>query len=91
MTRKRVIDMRQQPLEDRALLLEVVRALVDRPEHVRIAEHREDDVLILTLHVARGDRGRVIGRKGRIISALRQLFTSIGRVDGQKVLVKIAD
>jgi predicted RNA-binding protein YlqC (UPF0109 family) len=91
--KKRVIEMNAgcKPLEDKELLAEVARALVDRPEQVRVTESPEGGVLVLYLYVAQKDRGKVIGRKGRTISALRNLFSAIGAMDGRQVLVKIED
>lgn len=79
------------PLEDRELLAEIARALIERPTEVHVEERKEGDVWALYLYVPAQDRGRVIGRKGRTISAIRNLFSSIGRADGKRLLVKIAD
>jgi len=81
------------PLEDSVLLLEVARSLVDHPAEVKV--HREDNptykTLTLTLDVLPADRGRVIGRKGRTISAIRNLFSAIGLMDGRRVLIKLRE
>lgn len=79
----------QHPLEDRALLAEIARALVESPVHVRVEEEQQDSKLVLYLYVRPADRGRVIGKRGRTISALRQLFSAIGRADGRQVVVEI--
>ncbi|MDE3025296.1 MAG: KH domain-containing protein, partial [Acidobacteriota bacterium] len=54
------------------LLAELARRLVDEPDAVRVEEVEGDDgSLVLRLHVAEGDVGKVIGRQGRIARALR--------------------
>lgn len=78
-----------RPLEDKALLVEVARALVDYPEDVEVMETSRGDNHILMLYVRAEDRGKVIGKRGRTISSLRQLFTSIGAVDGRRLVVEI--
>ncbi len=74
------------------LVLYLVRLLVDRPEVVRVEEVDEGDgVLRLRLHVAEGDRGRVIGRGGRMVQALRTLARAAGARQERRVLLELAD
>jgi predicted RNA-binding protein YlqC (UPF0109 family) len=49
----------------------ILKALVGHPENVRIEEALEGDRLNLTVHVDPADLGRVIGRQGRTINAVR--------------------
>ena len=56
------------------LLEELARQLVDEQDEVRIEEVDEPDELVLRLHVAEADRGKVIGRQGRIARALRTIW-----------------
>lgn len=77
------------PLEDRVLLMELVRALVDEPEVVRVDETRQDDQSTLTIRVAPQDRGKVIGSKGVTVSAIRVLFGRIAAVEGRKIFIHV--
>ena len=53
-----------------AELLEfLARKLVDKPDEVRVERVDEDDTVVLRLHVAEDDLGKVIGRQGRIARA----------------------
>lgn len=79
----------QHALENRALLAEIARALVNAPIHVRVEESLRQDTKVLHLYVRPSDRGRVIGRRGLTIRAIRQLFSSIGALEGQQVLVEL--
>jgi predicted RNA-binding protein YlqC (UPF0109 family) len=75
-----------------ARVVEVLaRALVDRPDEVRVevSEHRGRTVVELFL--APGDAGRVIGRQGRTIAAIRTLAASAGEKDGQTIAVEVRD
>ena len=78
------------------LLREMVKALVDQPSAVRIvqsaAEGSASDSLLL-IHVAPDDRGKVIGKQGATITALRTLF---GRIAaslgiGSRLFIEVAD
>ena len=74
------------------LVAELARKLVDEPDAVRVEEVEEyDGTLLLRLHVAEGDVGKVIGRQGRIARALRTLVRASSARDGRRVLVEIAD
>jgi predicted RNA-binding protein YlqC (UPF0109 family) len=73
------------------LLAYLARELVDDPESVRVEEEERDDALVLVLHVAADDVGKVIGRNGRIARALRTLVRASSARDGRRVLVEIAD
>ena len=72
------------------LLAYLARELVDDPEAVRVEEEERDDALVLVLHVAPDDVGKVIGRQGRIARALRTLVRASSARDGRRVLVEIA-
>lgn len=57
----------------RELIEILARSLVDEPDHVDVREVDHDDTLIIELRVAPGDVGKVIGRQGRTINAMRTL------------------
>lgn len=79
-----------KPLEDRALLAEIARALVSSPVHVRVEEVQEPgNALVLRLYVLPRDRGRIIGKRGQTLTIIRRLFSAIGRLDGRQVLVEL--
>jgi hypothetical protein len=69
----------------------VTRALVDRPDAVRVteAEHRDTDVIEVC--VAGDDLGRVIGRQGRTATAIRTLVTATAERHGRRVSVEFHD
>ena len=58
-----------------AELLEfLARKLVDKPDEVRVERVEEEDTIVLRLHVAEDDLGKVIGRQGRTARAMRTLL-----------------
>jgi predicted RNA-binding protein YlqC (UPF0109 family) len=73
------------------LLAFLARELVDDPGAVRVESEERDGVLVLVLHVAGDDVGKVIGRQGRIARALRTLVRASAAREGRRVLVEIAD
>jgi len=73
------------------LLAYLARELVENPDAVRVETEERDDALVLVLHVAADDVGKVIGRQGRIARALRTLVRASATRDGRRVLVEIAD
>ena len=56
------------------LLEYIIKSIVAEPDAVKITEENSDDGLLLKLEVAPDDKGRVIGRQGRVAQALRTLL-----------------
>ena len=72
------------------LLVELARRLVDEPDAVRVEQVEGDDgALVLRLHVAEGDVGKVIGRQGRIARALRTIVRAGGPNAGRRLQLDI--
>ena len=74
------------------LVAELARRLVDEPAAVRVEEvEAEDGSLLLRLHVAAGDVGRVVGRQGRLARALRTIVRAGGVAAGRRLQLEIVD
>ncbi len=73
------------------LLEYLARRLVDRPEDVRVERLEGEDGVVLRLHVAPEDVGKVIGRGGRIARSLRTLLRASGARARERVLLEIVD
>jgi predicted RNA-binding protein YlqC (UPF0109 family) len=74
------------------LLAYLARALVDEPDQVEVESFEEDDgTLVLELRVAEGDAGKVIGRGGRTVAALRNVIKACSVKHGRRVLVDVVD
>jgi len=52
----------------------IVKSIVTEPDKVNITEESSDEGLLLKLEVAPEDKGRVIGRQGRVAEAMRTLL-----------------
>jgi uncharacterized protein len=76
----------------RELLEYVVPWLVDNPEGIEISEAEgERDGTVLELTVDPEDVGKVIGKRGRIIRALRTLAKAAQSEGGSNVMVEVVD
>jgi predicted RNA-binding protein YlqC (UPF0109 family) len=73
------------------LLEYLARQLVDEPDAVRVETAEEDDAVVLRLHVARDDVGKVIGRQGRLARALRGIVRASASRPHQRVLLEIVE
>jgi predicted RNA-binding protein YlqC (UPF0109 family) len=69
----------------------LARRLVEKPDDVRVEEAEDDGDLVIRLHVAPEDVGRVIGRGGRVARALRTVVRACGANEDRRVLLEIAE
>jgi hypothetical protein len=67
----------------------LAKGLVDKPDEVRVERVEKDGVLVLELHVAPEDVGKVIGRQGRIARALRTIVRASGARSNERALLEI--
>jgi predicted RNA-binding protein YlqC (UPF0109 family) len=59
------------------LISEIVQALVDQPDQVKVTEIEGGQTVVLELSVAKSDMGKVIGKKGRNAMALRTILSAV--------------
>jgi predicted RNA-binding protein YlqC (UPF0109 family) len=69
----------------------LARRLVDHPDEVSVERVERDDAVVLLLRVAEDDRGKVIGRQGRIVRALRTLVRASGARQHERALLEIVE
>ena len=67
----------------------LARKLVDEPDAVRVETEERDDALVLLLYVAPDDVGKVIGRQGRIVRALRAIVRAAAVHERRRVLLEV--
>lgn len=75
----------------RAVLEHVARSLVDDPDAVVIESEERRGGVVLRLHVAPDDMGKVIGRRGRVAQAIRTLVRAAGAQEGVDAQVDIVE
>ncbi len=73
------------------LLTYLARALVDQPDQVSLRASEAEGARLYELKVAPEDIGKVIGRDGRTVNALRTLIGAAAQKQGQKVRLEIVD
>ena len=73
------------------VLSNIAKSIVDHPERVSVTEHEEGNEILLTLSVAEEDMGMIIGKRGKIARAIRQLMKTAANNCGKKVTVNIKD
>ena len=71
------------------LLETIAKSLVDYPEYIEVKEIVKDDAIILELKVAEEDMGKVIGKQGRIVKAIRNVVKAAAMKENKKVVVDI--
>jgi uncharacterized protein len=75
----------------RAVVEHVTRSLAEDADAIEVdLEERRGDVMLL-VHANPDDMGRLIGRRGRVIQALRQVTRAAGAVEGVKATVDVAE
>lgn len=67
----------------------IAKSIVTMPEAVEVTEEDSSDSLILKLKVADEDRGRVIGKQGRVAEAMRTLLRVVAIREGTRVRLEI--
>lgn len=71
-------------------LVEVIaKALVDNPDEVVVTEKTEGRNIVVELHVAASDMGKVIGKQGRIAKAIRSVVKAASSRENKTVDVEI--
>ncbi|MCL2808275.1 MAG: KH domain-containing protein [Coriobacteriia bacterium] len=74
------------------LVVQVITALVDDPENVRIDTMEEGNTFTINVHVSPEDVGKIIGRQGRVIKSLRTIARAVSTYSGGKhIEVEVID
>ncbi|QIN80764.1 KH domain-containing protein [Rubrobacter marinus] len=73
------------------MLVFLARQLVDEPDRVEVTGQESDSRVDLKLRVAEGDVGKVIGKGGRIVKAIRTVMKAASVKAQKRVNVEVAD
>ncbi len=76
-------------MDYKQVLTNIARAIVDEPDSVNVTETTDGNDVTLTLTVAEGDTGMVIGHHGKIAKAIRSLMKAAGNTEGKRIIVEI--
>ena len=73
-------------------LVEIMaKALVDKPDQLDVSEITGSDTLVIELRPAREDIGKIIGKRGRNVQAMRTLLNAAAGKLGKRVVLEIID
>jgi uncharacterized protein len=74
---------------EEALVEYIAKNLVNDPTQVRVKRRNTGGSIILELHVAQGDMGRVIGKNGRVANAIRALLRVMASQQDKRIILEI--
>ena len=67
----------------------IAKSLASKPEDVKVTEEIEDGRVILRLEVADEDKGKIIGRQGRVAQAMRVILRIASVKNGTRAVLEI--
>jgi predicted RNA-binding protein YlqC (UPF0109 family) len=69
----------------------IVKSLVENPDAVRLEAIEDGDNVTVKVKVADGDMGRVIGKGGATVTAIRTILKNCNSRDGKRYFIQIGD
>lgn len=73
------------------LIKRIVQVLVDHPEQIEVSEVEGDNITVLELRVAKEDIGKVIGKKGRNVQAIRTILSAASAKEKKHTVLEILE
>ncbi len=73
----------------RELVEYIAKSLASKPEDVKVTEVIEEDRVVFRLEVAEEDKGKIIGREGRVAQAIRVLLRVAAIKEGTRATLEI--
>ena len=67
----------------------IARSLATKPDEVKVTEDVEEDRVVLRLEVADEDKGKIIGRQGRVAQAMRVVLRVAAVKTGTRAILEI--
>jgi len=75
----------------KALIEAMAKALVDRPEEVKISEIEGEKTTVYEIRVSQSDLGKVIGKQGKTARAMRTILGAAGTKIGKRCVLEILE
>ncbi|MBW1726137.1 MAG: KH domain-containing protein [Deltaproteobacteria bacterium] len=73
------------------LIKRIVQTMVDNPDEVNVSEIEGDQISVLELRVAKVDIGKVIGKKGRNVRAIRTILSAASAKEKKRTVLEIIE
>ena len=67
------------------LVEDIAKALVDKPDEVKVTQMQDKDITVIELHVSEDDMGKVIGKQGKIANAMRSILKVAAIKNNEKI------
>jgi uncharacterized protein len=83
--------MTAEPGDVRVLMEQVAKALVSEPDQVEVQTVEENGETVIELKVAESDMGKVIGKSGRTVRAMRTLLAAAGVKQHKRFTLEILE
>ncbi len=75
----------------RELIEYIAKALVDNPDSVTVKAIEGGKTVVYELHVGKDDMGKIIGKKGSTVNAIRTILTGASVKEGKRAILEIVD
>ena len=75
----------------RELIEDIAKALVDNPDSVRIKEIEGGKTVVYELKVGDGEMGKIIGKGGKTVNAIRTIITAASMKKGKRAILEILE
>ncbi len=69
----------------------IIKGIVEKPEEVEITEEENQGIVNFTIKVATEDMGKVIGKEGKVIKAIRNVMRVPGVLQSKKIYITLAE
>ncbi|PIE68383.1 MAG: RNA-binding protein [Deltaproteobacteria bacterium] len=73
------------------LVSHIAKALVDEPEAVTVTRSEDEECITMSLAVASGDLGKVIGKQGRTVRAMRSVLSAVAEAGQKRTRLEIVE
>ncbi len=77
--------------EMKELIEDIAKSLVDQPDAVKVTEVTGERTSVIELSVAEEDMGKIIGKQGRTVSAIRTLLNAASMKQKKRTILEIID
>jgi len=75
----------------REFVEQILRALADHPEDIRLAELAGEQTTVFELRCHKEDLGKLIGKSGRTVGAVRVLLSAFAAKNGRRAMLEIVE
>lgn len=75
----------------RELIEFIAKTLVDHPEDIKLTEIDGERTIVFELRCHKDDIGKVIGRNGKTVGAMRTLLSTVAARNKQRAMLEVVD